>query len=358
MLASERATFRNENMVSKKPQREIRYLFREICPCRLSTVAIFRIVLLALTLVAPKSFAESQCNPLLMLIEGGFDSSSGQAVSIPRLADAIRRDYSDKGITVTVVDNGPYWEQIFLGLVPKFLPNRVRKTASTLKRAGYWPLVIVGHSLGGATAYHLSRRYPTSLLVTLDPVSMSGNRAHLERPQGSARWINVISSEDAVGPDWGYQKNAENIWVDAGHSDTEIMFDRVKDKILEILSRCSKSIKEPKSKELCAIDGVDCTVKWTLTDGCSDDRGVDVKFFEYDVDWNRIAYWDGLKISNSDKRTFSLSCDSPGNFVCFGASRDSETYWGRGLDGDEWCDRCCGSCQAGSMKPQSLICDG
>ena len=338
-------------MMRYKPHAEMRSAFG----C--SYIAICQVVLaLAFGLVATQLFADSRCSPLLLMIEGGFDSSSGQAVSIPRLAAAIRDDYSDRGITVTVVDNGPYWEQVFLGLIPKFLPNRIRRTASRLQRANYWPVVVVGHSLGGATAYHLSQRYPTSLLVTLDPVSMSGNRAHLEHPQGAARWINVISSEDATGPDWGRQDRAENIFVDVDHSDVEPMFSRIENDVLAVLSRCNKVVGPPKSKEICKIHGVDCNVKWTLTDRCNDSRGIDVKFFEYDINWNSVAHWDGLAISNNKKRVFGLSCYSPGNFVCFGASRGSAAYWGRGLDGGEDCDSCCGSCQAGSMRPQSLVC--
>lgn len=69
--------------------------------------------------------------------------------------------------------------------------NQVRLLMALYQAAGQ-PVVLVGHSWGGASAYKAALRSaaPVALLVTLDPVSVFplGER---RKPASVARWINV-----------------------------------------------------------------------------------------------------------------------------------------------------------------------
>ena len=74
--------------------------------------------------------------------------------------------------TIAVVDNGPFVSTIF-GIPYQSKDDYdedLQNLAIDVQKTGFWPVVVVGHSLGGAVAYQLSHLTNVHLLVTLDAV--------------------------------------------------------------------------------------------------------------------------------------------------------------------------------------------
>ena len=289
--------------------------------------------------------SDGACHPLLLMIEGGGPSSDGS--SMEGLTDRISKSLAGGGVTVVNVDNGPFWTAFF----HRYRPRKVKDAVQRIQEAQYWPLVIVGHSLGAATAWHLARSLPTSLLVTLDGVSYNDNR---RAPANARQWRNVWVDQDAFGPDWGPEPNADVDYSvgDFSHSDVQQMwsvshrrYGSVADAVSRALECQGVPTREPQSKLLCDLEAVGCEARWKLTDGCRDGHGIDMRFFEYDVGWNRIASWRPQTIPSGESETFRLDCEGPANWVCYGGQRPSGHYWGRGLDGKKGCEDCCLNCR-------------
>ena len=112
---------------------------------------------------------------------------------------------------------------------------------------GRTPIILIGHSWGGETAYKVARRLPEDyrpLLVTLDPVSRFGGGLWLERPTKDV-WFHVWGSStvknsfsrsellakagDVIGHRWGDQPKADvSVWLNQEepaftHGDVDIM---------------------------------------------------------------------------------------------------------------------------------------
>ena len=286
------------------------------------------------------------CHPLLLMIEGGGPSSDGS--SMERLTGRISKSLSDRGVTVVNVDNGPFWTAVWHNFRPKEVKDAVRR----IKEGRFWPLVIVGHSLGAATAWHLAQSLPTSLLVTLDGVSYNDDRS---APANARQWRNVWVTQTTFGrPDWGYEPNADVDYTvgDFNHSDVQRMwsanvspFGRVADAVSHALECQGVASPEPQPRLLCDLEAVGCEARWKLTDGCRDGHGIDMRFFEYDIGWNRIGSWRSQTIPSGESATFRLACSGPANWVCYGGQRPSGHYWGLGLDGKENCEGCCLNCR-------------
>ena len=310
----------------------------------------FALVAIAVLVInATPCFANSHCNPLLVMIEGGARSSDGP--SMEKLVDDIQDDFASRGIAIADLDNGPF-SSIKTAIFPYLKKAKVQEAAKQIKSSNHWPVVIVGHSLGAATAWDLANSMPIQLLVTLDGVSFRQDR----RPAMAVSWRNVWVNKNAPGPDWKSEPADIDYTIgNYSHSDVEKMwswrhpkFGSVEDAVLKALLKCPRSIRvsPPKPGELCKLDSVGCKVKWEIgTKHCR--RRIVAKFFEYDIEGNLVA--------NSPKRTIPLGaailhehpCKSPANKVCYGARSPSErgSYWGVGLDGTKKCDGCCLSCR-------------
>jgi len=84
---------------------------------------------------------------------------------------------------------------------------------------------------------------------------------------------------------------------------------------------------------------------FTLTDGCSDGRGIQYRFFDKTAN----LLWPNSSqvyiIPAGQTRSTSISC-TRGNRICYGAQTDppAGTYWGVGINGDLGCDTCCYTC--------------
>ena len=290
----------------------------------------------------------SQCHPLLLMIEGGGPSSDGS--SMEGLANRVSKSLGKKGVTVVNVDNGPFWTAVW----HNFRPKEVRDAVRQIEAARFWPVVIVGHSLGAATAWHLAHAIPTSLLVTLDGVSFRDNRS---MPANARHWRNVWVNRNAFGPDWGTEPNADIDYSvgDYDHSNVQAMWSKSVGAYGSAESAVSRALAcqvtgrlvEPMPKELCSLDAVGCEARWELSDGCRDGHGIDVRFFEYDVGWNRVASWRRMTIPSGESSSFRLACEGPANWICYGGKRPAGNTWGVGLDGKESCERCCLSCRYG-----------
>ena len=181
------------------------------------------------------SHAFAQCRPLLILIEGGGGGKAGGAVQV--LADYFRRTYSGD-VQINVMDNDQFW------FAYNFRSNnfdyQVNTISEQIARGAHFPIVIIGHSLGGSVAAKFASRIPTDLLVTLDPVSRP-TPTH-ERPPWARHWIHVyVKGDNWFIPDWQHQYGADqNIHLPTTpHSDVISMYNQVAGPVDEYL-RCRR----------------------------------------------------------------------------------------------------------------------
>lgn len=210
------------------------------------------------------------CHPLLLMIEGGGGSSLSEGTSIEDLAVIVNKELNNKSsneyrrdITVIELDNGIFWKSI------RWITRSEKRIARLVERSGFWPIVIVGHSMGGDAAYNIASKLDPSppLLVTFDPVS---NR--IDKKKHARKWINVYDTMPSkipftsvpVFPVWGKVESADkNIGLHMDHKNVNLMYRKVEKDIKNALNSCpyNSSIKiNPKYlKYLCKkIDGVDC----------------------------------------------------------------------------------------------------
>ena len=174
-------------------------------------------VLVACGLLTAHAWAASGCKPLFLLMEGGSGNNAGAAMQ--DLANELRSISHQRGIFVDTPDNDEFWRG------KGIQDPAVDKKVSSIKGGGYDPLVIVGHSRGGALGFRLANDLPTTLLVTLDPISYARPDA---RPRSVQRWVHVYVKGNLLGPiypEWGYQLYADrNIHLDLGHNDVRGMY--------------------------------------------------------------------------------------------------------------------------------------
>ena len=77
----------------------------------------------------------------------------------------------------------------------------------------------------------------------------------------------------------------------------------------------------------------------------------------YSQDRNHV--WPGggevYVIKDWDTHTYSLTCKD-GEKICYGAwvRNETNTYWGKGVDGAEACETCCAVCGRGELSTQVL----
>ena len=230
--------------------------------------AFITFALLFSQLFAPLAWSATICNPLLVLIEGGFSSSDGR--SMEDLYSTLSRDWTS--VSIVLIDNEYFAE----GLVVDASEWDFYNIPRWFKKSGFWPVVVVGHSLGGASAYFLAQSTPTTLLVTLDAVSTPDEKDH---PR--VRWVNVYAKNapallqlvipfylgDSLGEDWEHEDEADvNIPVRwTSHSNVNRLFWRAKRELYDALESCPTRSKEIESRTnameilgLCEHDGINC----------------------------------------------------------------------------------------------------
>jgi hypothetical protein len=105
-----------------------------------------------------------------------------------------------------------------------------------------------------------------------------------------------------------------------------------------------------------APPSANAAMTWTISDGCSDGRGLQVKFYDRTNGgvWPTSSTHYLASPGGSVVRT--LSC-TRGARICFGATTDpsTTTYWGIGLEGNRGCDSCCNACADVSVS-RNLTC--
>ena len=119
------------------------------------------------------------------------------------------------------MDNDQFW------FLFNFRLNNFAKQVNLLKeqirKGGHSPIVIIGHSLGGAVAAYFAEEIHTDLLVTLDPVSTG-------QPDGKPRyakyWIHVyLKGDNWLMLDWQHIRGADqNLHLGMNHNDVMAMY--------------------------------------------------------------------------------------------------------------------------------------
>ena len=232
---------------------------------------LLALIVVGLLQLAPDSAeaATPSCEPWVVTIEGGWSSSSGDSMKelSQKLMGKVRSN-----VNVINFDNGYFFRRSFLGIPVLDSHPITRANLTTLVDAmsGFGPIVIIGHSLGGATAHAVSRIIPVSLLVTLDAVSYPDDRPH---PGNGTKWINVYAYNhwyglgNSIGVDWEHESDAdENLKLyKTSHSDVIKMFNQASQDIYDALNDCKRRDSRRRSNDeairhLCEHnDGVTCS---------------------------------------------------------------------------------------------------
>ena len=82
---------------------------------------------------------------------------------------------------------------------------------------------------------------------------------------------------------------------------------------------------------------------------------VSLEFYSQDRNHAWPGDGDVYVLKDWDTHRYSLSCNS-GESICFGAwvRNESDTYWGVGHNGNEYCETCCAVCGGGELNTQVL----
>ena len=373
-------------------------MFRALKICSLQAVVSMGIV----TLSSVNCFAQSYstpCNPLLILIEGAnqyIGSAETDGSSMVDLAGDIFDEFNKKNISVIVMDNDPYWSDLELTIFEVLLRmpypltilqrilgsntilwEKMEETSRAIYNSGFNPVVIVGHSFGGATGYYLADNFPVKLLVTLDAISRPYEH-HKRKPYLAQEWWNIWVDDNfgKVGEvaffpkSWRKHLPADvnyHIRGDVSHSDVMTMwlsrhkkYGSAKNAVLRALSDISLDcFKEFNPSELCNIDSVGCSYSVEFKSEC---KGPDLEIELLEIDITSLV----LSISNvtvpkdGRKVTASLMCDNPANRVCF--NHDQQAVFPK--DSDKWCGHnCCTLCSVGQkvddrVEKVEFVCPG
>lgn len=182
------------------------------------------------------------CRPLLLLIEGGARSVPDSIIG--GFFEDIRHDYlfnsNISGIKAEVIQGKDYWDGLNY-----FISSDVEELRRFIELGNYYPIVIVGHSMGAHIAWELADSLPTDLLVTLDGISFLtweqyipdvpdgliyvGPRIknnHPRHPKDTLEWRNVWVNFDSLGPNWSDEPRADIDYSigDYTHYDVEEMW--------------------------------------------------------------------------------------------------------------------------------------
>lgn len=130
------------------------------------------------------------------------------------------------------------WSKFYGGYETDFIKDHWNSTNSET------PIILIGYSYGGDTAYDIADRLPRKYqptLITLDPVGKKGYRDDLPKPTEGI-WLNIYTkprpfSFDWLGIGWRHQDNADiNIKFPGKHHEAQKMFDLAKPTIDDTIS--------------------------------------------------------------------------------------------------------------------------
>ena len=302
-------------------------------------------------------FAQSTpCNPLLILIEGSYQPIQFidlDGKSMVAHAHHIYGQFNERFIPVVVMDNDPFVDLINFN-------KKAKEAATKILNSGFHPVVIVGHSLGGQTAWNIANLIPVKLVVTLDSVS---HPAPERKPNKAQNWWN-ISVADRSGvvysfPTKGWRENESAdvrffIPGDIDHSDISAMWSyvhkdhgSVEDAVLHALSECnypfvfneigpdnSYGFDEIKVHELCSLDSIGCQFKGIFQNICEHDSSINIEFFEKNM-YGQIINRKNIKLASIQLEAYGVrtkeiidwDCESPANRVCYNGQNDQGRVW-------------------------------
>ncbi len=335
------------------------------------------IVLAILMLSNAHCFAQSfRCNPLLILIEGanqsvvsGIDGTDGESMTTH--ARQIVNEFNKMDIPIVLMDNEPFWSNLNVVQWEKII-----EAAEKIGESGFNRIVIVGHSLGGPTAYDIADFLSVKMIVTLDAISYPFGSPHIKRkPFGAKEWWNIwvgdIFPPVTIFPkSWRQTLPADvNFRVpgNVGHSDIDRMWHynhpihgSVRDAVLDALSCDYPYVSgETNPSVLCHLDSIGCMYFYHFTTTCTELPKI--KIFEQDIAGQNI---DNIEVNlGLDKSVpyYAWKCRSPANRVCWGGSNSFGESWGVGLNGKLSCENCCAPCfinqdvDIGKLEVKNLI---
>ena len=229
---------------------------------RLALTSFTRVVLGTATLIVffistfTSNVFASNCKSLLLFVEGGgwTEAKFTSGWRLREIAEIYSEEYPQ--VAVISASHEAYMLDLFY-----FDFEAIEDAADSISQSTVAPIVIVGHSLGAATAYEIADALPTwrqnqyLLLITLDGVSWDPNNFWNLRigerrwlPLGSGKkWIDVnaignwgiFGCHNGAGPDWDGQANADRkINVNACHKEVDKMLIKVKSDINDWLTNC------------------------------------------------------------------------------------------------------------------------
>ena len=201
--------------------------------------------IIVVVMVSTQQAAAAECKPLLVMYGGAWDEDTETMKSLAR----------DLGKSLEVA----YYSHSESNLSRDNIKSYLRDRPSS-------PIVLLGHSWGGDTAYGVASDWgiKIQLLGTLDAV---GGRAypganftefkeHLRKPSNVEKWRNVwIKPPGAIicilglgyfwnwnncvadtGAPWGYQKYASNVRFRGDHTDVYGMLEKIRNDVISSLA--------------------------------------------------------------------------------------------------------------------------
>jgi hypothetical protein len=220
----------------------------------------------------------------LLIFYGGFRDENTQIVK--NLKEKIEKIYTQSPkMKYLVVEYYP-WDKYTESI--NYIQNHLKNYPNS-------PIVLVGHSYGGDTAYVVARSLgaKVQLLVTLDPVGKSGidnkkdcsseypsssnrrTQSQIEceqakkqrsKPSNVVNWVNIWVTGAGTGSDviaqvgepWNKQQNADQDipLANVPHSEAPKMYIEVNDRVFRTLETISSDSSEPKLGCQATVDKV------------------------------------------------------------------------------------------------------
>ena len=181
---------------------------------RLITAVLLIVVYGVSHYTVPPAYAGEK-QPLLVLIEGGgvkllgWDAAGEHNTAMQnarKTLDSLREEYELFGVDIELMKNSDFLEGKAVVIEDYLFDEEQLARIIEEYNKSYSPIVVVGHSLGGAAGYIMGFFGKIDLLVTLDPVSHakpSSEDGAFSRPPGVFNWLNAYSTaEPPVYVEW------------------------------------------------------------------------------------------------------------------------------------------------------------